>query len=150
VGDGIGFVGEHQHSLDDKGRIVLPARFRAPLQAGGAVLTGEVDGCLAVWRPEDFARRAAQIKELERTGPNGRKVARVFFALAAEVAVDGQGRFTIPPNLREFAGLEREVVVVGCVDRIEIWNAETWYGDQRPGGIAGLHDPDALAAPAPS
>jgi MraZ protein len=119
------FLGEYQHSLDVKGRVILPSRFRDQL-AAGAFLTSEVDGCLAVWTPEEFEVKAAEMKAKLRGGPSERNQARVFFAGAVEGTPDRQGRVAIPQHLRDFAGLDREVVINGLFDHLEIWSAERW------------------------
>jgi MraZ protein len=125
------FLGEHLHSLDVKGRVILPARFREELQS--SVVTSEIDGCLALWPVEDFQRRAAEMKERARRGPRDRDVARVFFAGAVEATPDRQGRVALPPHLRQFARLEREVVVNGAFDHVEIWDAGAWREKKRRG-----------------
>lgn len=125
------FLGEHLHSLDAKGRVILPARFREELSE--AYVTSEVDGCLALWPPEDFRRRAQEMKERARGGPDDRNVARVFFAGAQEASPDRQGRVALPGHLREFAHLEREVVVNGAFDHVEIWDAASWRGKKAAG-----------------
>jgi len=117
------FLGEHQHSLDAKGRVILPARFRDQL-GDRAFVTSEQDGCLALWTPEEFEVKAAEIKARARTGD--RDVSRAFFAGAVEASPDRQGRIAIPQGLRDFAGLERDVFVVGLYDHIEIWDAQAW------------------------
>ena len=127
------FLGEHQHALDAKGRFILPARFREHL-GDVAYVTSEEDGCLSLWRPEEFEVKAAEIRERARRGE--RDVQRAFFAGAMEASPDRQGRVAIPQGLREFAHLERDVVVVGLYDHIEIWDAASWrrtkqVGEQR-------------------
>src|SRR2546423_1068579 len=87
------FLGEHQHSLDDKGRVILPAKFRD--QLAGAYVTSEVDGCLAVWPPAEFEVRAREMRERSRGGPADRQVARAFFSGTAEAPPDRQGRVAI-------------------------------------------------------
>jgi MraZ protein len=129
------FFGEHQHSLDEKGRVILPSRFRDQL-AEGAFVTSEVDGCLAVWRAEDFDARAREVRELARAGAAGRNAARAFFAGTVDVTPDKQGRFAIPTHLRTFAHLERDVVITGQFDRVEIWDANTWKVHKRTGEAA--------------
>ena len=126
------FTGEHQHSLDAKGRVILPARFRDQL-GDGAFLTSEVDGCLAVWPPAEFDRRAEEMRERAKGGVTERNVARFFFSGATEAAPDKQGRVAIPASLREFAGLERDVVVAGNYDHVEIWDAERWRDSKSRG-----------------
>jgi MraZ protein len=125
------FLGEHQHSLDAKGRVILPAKFRDLLQGG--FITSETDGCLGLWPPEDFQRRAEEIRERARGGLVDRNVARFFFANAQEASPDRQGRVTLPPHLREFAHLEREVVVNGAFDHVEIWDAAIWRRNKQSG-----------------
>ncbi len=126
------FLGEYQHSLDAKGRVILPAKFREQLE-GGAFVTKLLDGCLAVWAPEEFHEVAADMQEKARRGQAERNVVRSFAAGAAEVVPDRQGRIAIPANLRAFAGLERDVVVAGVFNRIEIWDAGRWATVNRDG-----------------
>jgi len=126
-------LGAYQHALDSKGRFILPARFREHL-GEEAFVTSEEDGCLALWRPEEFEVKASEIRDRARRGQ--RDVERAFFAGAMEASPDRQGRVAIPTGLREFAGLERDVVVVGLYDHIEIWDAAAWrrtkqVGEQR-------------------
>jgi len=135
------FLGEHKHALDEKGRVILPAKFREPLTAG-AYITKVLDGCLAVWTPEEFQAVANELNEKARRGPTERKVARSFFAGAVDVVPDRQGRIAIPQTLREFAGLEREVVVAGVFSRVEIWDAERWQRVNAE-GERGLAEGDA-------
>lgn len=134
------FFGEHQHSLDEKGRIILPAKFRDQL-SDGAFITSEVDGCLAVWTPGDFEVRAREMRERSRGSSADRAVARAFFSGTVEVGPDKQGRMAIPQHLREFAQLERDVVITGQFDRIEIWNATDWQQEKATGnrGMAAGH-----------
>lgn len=119
------FFGEYQHSLDAKGRVILPAKFRDQL-SDGAVITSEIDGCLAVWTPEDFRVRAAEMREKARGTAPERQVARSFFARTVEAPPDRQGRVAIPANLRELAQLTDKVVITGQFDHIEIWDAGKW------------------------
>ena len=119
------FLGEFEHSLDEKGRVILPADFRPPL-AAGAVLGVQTDGCLAVWTKEEFDRVSATVKEQVRDSATKIKAARVFFANAKEFTPDAQGRVAIPQKLREFAQLDRELVIVGVDDRVEIWDRARW------------------------
>ena len=130
------FLGEYAHALDEKGRVILPARFRERL-AEGAFVTREVDGCLAVRTPEEFTVRAAEMGEKWRGDPDERNVARVFFAGAHEAAPDRQGRLAIPQHLREYAGLERDVALIGAFHHIEIWDAERWK-EKKQAGVEGM------------
>ncbi len=119
------FLGEHQHTIDPKGRIVLPSRFRADLARGCFITKGQ-DRCLFVFTPDQWAQEAERFRNLPRTDRRLRNYARVFFAGASDPKLDKQGRIQVPATLREYAGLEKEVVVVGVGERIEIWNADTW------------------------
>jgi len=118
------FVGTHEHSLDVKGRLVLPAKFRSHF-SGDAYLTMYA-GCIALWTPESFDAMAARLKEQVR---NGEVEAQAYRALAPSselVRPDAQGRVMISERLREHASLEHEVAVCGALDRIEIWNPTRW------------------------
>jgi MraZ protein len=119
------FLGEYTPSLDDKGRLTLPARYREQLE--NAFLTSEVDRCLAVWPPAEFESRARELREAARHDAASHDRAAFFFAGAQEVTPDKQGRIAIPPSLREFAGLqEGPVVVTGAFDHVEIRATESW------------------------
>jgi MraZ protein len=128
------FLGQYQHSLDSKGRIILPARFRGRLEAGAFMARG-LDGCVCVYPTDEWERVAGNMRDLSTRGPAQRQAARTFFAGAAEVVPDRQGRVPIPAHLRDFAGLgaDREVVVAGVLSRIEIWDAERWQAREQEG-----------------
>jgi MraZ protein len=136
------FFGEYQHSLDAKGRLILPSKFRDPF-APGAFVTKLVDGCLAVWTKEEFDRRTAEMLEKARRGPNERNAMRAWAAGAAEVSPDKQGRIALPPPLREFAGLETDVMVTGAINHVELWNVATWQSVEAAGS-AGLSSGEGL------
>jgi MraZ protein len=121
------FVGTFEHSLDDKGRVVLPSTFRAQMNDKGYL--SQWDKCLGLWTEADFADVARRLQEKVRDGLAPQEAIRAFSANAHEVRPDTQGRITIPQRLREFAHLERDAVVIGAIDRIEIWDAGRW-GDQ--------------------
>ncbi|HEX4776848.1 MAG TPA: division/cell wall cluster transcriptional repressor MraZ [Acidimicrobiia bacterium] len=129
------FLGEFQHSLDAKGRVILPAEFRDDL-AEGAVITRGLDGCLSVYPREEFEAMAESVRDKSRRGDRERRAARTFFASAKPVQPDKQGRVAIPQNLREFAALERDVMVVGVDVRVELWDAQRW----RDQDVAGQRD----------
>ena len=120
------FVGEFQHTMDGKGRVVLPARFRKALETDGCVLTKGQEECVFVWSSEDWQEEAERMKKLPRTDRRFRGYARSFFSGALPQGLDGQGRVTVPQNLRSYAGLEKDLVVVGTGKLIEIWDAERW------------------------
>jgi MraZ protein len=129
------FLGEHQHNLDAKGRITLPARFRE-LLGSDAVLSQGKDGCLSLHRREEWESIAAGHRELMKRGATERTMARSFFAAATTVAPDAQGRIAIPPSLRSYAHLEKGVVVTGVYDYIEIWDAERFREVEGTGSAA--------------
>ena len=118
--------GEHEHTLDDKNRLTLPAKFRAAF-AGGVVVTRGMDGCLYVYRRDDWdALVANRLAGLDPLSQEGRRMQRFFFAGASEVDPDRQGRMMIPAALIDHAGLGREVVVAGVRDHLEIWDRAKW------------------------
>ena len=120
------FVGTHDHTLDDKGRLVMPAKFRSHF-SGPAYLSPWA-GCVALWTAGRFESMVRRLEEEVRAGETDPGVLRGLAARSEEVRLDPQGRIIVPPRLREFAALERDVVVCGAIDRIEIWNAPDWGG----------------------
>ena len=119
------FLGEHQHTLDDKGRVILPARFRDRL-AGGVVLTIGDDRCIDVFPHAEYERQVRRLQEEVEAGTKSVQRLRIFSARAFEEVPDGQGRVTIPQKLREYARLDRELTVNGAVSKIEIWDRSLW------------------------
>ena len=119
------FLGTHSPRLDDKNRVILPAKFREAL-AEGLVMTKGQDRCLVVWTSTGFADYAESLRNAPQTTDQTRRYTRVLFASAYDDVPDKQGRITIPSQLREYAGLTRECVVVGADTRIEIWDAAAW------------------------
>ena len=119
------FLGEYQHSADEKGRVVLPRKFGDGL-SDGCVITKGQDRCLYVFAMDRWDEELEKMKRLPRSDRRARSFSRSFFAGAADVQLDKQGRIQVPPVLREFAGLDRDVTVVGVADRIEIWSTERW------------------------
>ncbi len=120
------FMGEYDHTADAKGRLFVPSKFRDELGKKFVVTRG-LDGCLYAYGEEEWHR----VKEDITTNPalndkNGREFKRIFFAGAAEVEVDGQGRILLPAKLREYAGIEKEVVSVGIGTKVEIWSKERY------------------------
>jgi MraZ protein len=120
-----GFVGRYEHSLDSKGRVILPAKFRAAFERGG-YLTENREGCLALWTPGEFERQMAVVQESASVGRAQRNRARLWASTSHEVEVDRQGRMAIPAHLRAFANLEGDVLVHGAIDRLELWNPAVW------------------------
>ena len=123
------FLGEYVHSIDDKSRLAIPARFRQAL-AQGLYVTKGVDRCLYVLTPDGWNRLAERIAALPSMQSSVRQLQRHFFAGAIHVVPDKLGRIVIPQPLREYAGLEGDVVVAGVHNRIELWSRATW-NDER-------------------
>src|SRR5215217_1777676 len=119
------FLGTHSPRLDDKGRMFLPAKFRDEL-AEGLVITKGQERCLFVFPMAEFTQIAEQLRAAPMTHKAARAYSRVFFASASDEVPDKQGRITIPPHLREYAGLSRDCVVIGAIERVEVWNAAAW------------------------
>ena len=119
------FMGEYNHSVDAKGRLIVPAKFREQL-GDEFVVTKGLDGCLFVYPQEEWKHIEDKFREVPLTTKDARKFSRFFFAGAATCEVDKQGRILIPGVLREFAGLEKDVVLVGVLSRIEIWSKAKW------------------------
>jgi MraZ protein len=119
------FLGTHSPRLDDKGRLFLPAKFRAQL-ADGLVVTKGQERCLYVFDMAEFMRLAEQMRSTPVTSKAARDYLRVFLSGASDEAPDKQGRITIPPGLRQYAGLDRECTVIGAGSRVEIWDATAW------------------------
>jgi MraZ protein len=116
------FIGKHDRSLDDKGRLVLPSGFRQDVGDEGAVLA-KWDRCLALWTKAKFMDVMQQLIEKVRAGEADDEVVRLFQSDAVPVQLDAQGRFVVGDELREYAGIGRDVKVIGQTDRIEIWDA---------------------------
>jgi MraZ protein len=136
------FLGEFRHSLDAKGRVILPVRFRGQLE-GGAVMARALDGCLAVYPVVEFDRLAGKLREVRERGTRERQAARSFFAGAVEITPDAQGRVAVPPHLREYAHLDRDVVVAGSFDHIEIWDAQL-FAARDAEGIASIAEGEGM------
>jgi transcriptional regulator MraZ len=119
------FLGTHAPRLDDKGRLFLPAKFRDEL-AEGLVITKGQERCLYVWPIGEFTRITEQMRDAPVTSKAARDLMRVLFAGASDEVPDKQGRVTIPPALREYAGLTRDCVVIGANTRVEIWDTAAW------------------------
>ena len=119
------FFGTHQPRLDDKGRLFLPAKFRDGL-AEGLVITKGQERCLYVWPVAEFAQMTEKLRTAPVTSKSARDYMRVLFACASDEVPDRQGRVTIPPQLREYAGLTRDCVVIGANTRVEIWDSSAW------------------------
>jgi MraZ protein len=119
-------LGAHEHTIDDKNRLTLPAKFRQAF-SDGVVITRGLDGCLFAYRRADWDRLVeSRLSTLDTLSPEGRRLQRHFFSGATEADLDKQGRVIVPRELTEHAGLGREVVVAGVHDRLEIWDRTAW------------------------
>lgn len=118
------FIGEYQHSIDAKGRMAVPAKFRSKLK--GAVVTRGLDQSLFLYPADEWKRVAERLAQLPISQANTRAFARLMLAGAMDVDVDSQGRVLIPEYLRKYAGFKKQVVVAGLYNRIELWDSATW------------------------
>ena len=119
------FLGEYQHSVDDKARLVMPSKFRHLLRDGLVVTRGQ-DHCVYLFSMDRWAIEVERVNELPRTNARNRNYARSFFSQASHQELDKQGRIQLPPKLRAYAGLGKEVVIIGVSERVEIWDTEAW------------------------
>ncbi len=133
------FTGEYRHAIDAKGRVAVPARFRAEL-APGAFVTRWIDNCLAIFPRPEWDRLASRVADLPFSDAGARVFSRFVFSGAFEFQLDAQGRLVVPPTLREFADVKTDVVVVGARDHIELWEPDKWatYSNE-------MNSPDALS-----
>ncbi len=124
-------MGEYLHNIDNKGRVILPAKFREEL-GDSFIVTKGLDNCLFVYAKDEWAILESKLKQLPLAKPEARAFVRFFFAGAAELECDKQGRMLLPNNLREYAKLDKDVVVIGVSNRIELWDKEAWdaYNEQ--------------------
>ena len=119
------FMGEYSHSIDVKGRLIIPSKFREAL-GDEFVLTKGLDGCLSIYPMDEWKTFEKKLEALPLTNKNARKFARFFVAGATLCEVDRQGRILVPQTLREFAGLDKDVVLTGNLNRIEVWSKAMW------------------------
>lgn len=119
------FLGEYRHTIDDKGRLTIPAKYRGSL-AAGMVVTRGFDRNLMAFSMEGWEELAARVKSLPWSDPSAREFRRRVFSGAVDLVPDRQGRVLLPPYLREFANIEGDVVITGMLDHLEIWNSEAW------------------------
>ena len=137
------FMGTYTPKLDEKGRLFLPAKFRNRL-AGGLVVTQGQEKCLVVWPQDVFDAEADRVSARPMTSKSARAYTRMLFSSGSEGTLDKQGRIGIPTPLREYAAIERDVVVIGARDRLEIWNPTRWreYEEQALPEYADLDEDD--------
>ena len=118
-------LGEYNHTIDEKGRLIIPAKFRNDLGEYVVICKG-LEGCLFVYSQEEWESFVNELKSLPRMNKDARIFQRYFFGSANELTYDKQGRVLVPPSLRKDAGLEKEVTLVGVQDRVEIWDKDLW------------------------
>jgi len=119
------FIGEYQHGLDSKNRMIVPAKLRDGL-CNTFVITKGLDGCLYAYPLEEWRILEEKLKTLPLTNKDARSFVRFFFSGACEIELDKQGRGLIPQNLKEYAGIEKDIVSIGVLSRVEIWSKEKW------------------------
>ena len=119
------FIGEYQHALDSKNRMIVPSKLREEL-GNKFVITKGLDGCLYAYPQDGWKNLEEKMKTLPLTNRDARSFVRFFFAGACEIEMDKQGRGLIPQNLKEYAGIEKEIVSIGVLTRVEIWSKEKW------------------------
>ena len=119
------FLGTHNPRLDEKGRLILPAKYRDEL-AGGVVITKGQERCLYLFPQEEFTRITEALRTAPVTAKAARDYSRILFASASDELPDRQGRITVPAPLRGYAGLQRDCVVIGANTRLEIWDSQAW------------------------
>jgi len=118
-------LGEFKHSIDEKGRVAVPAKFRHAFQ-GGAIITRGLDHCLFIFSLSEWENLAKKINDLPLAQANSRAFSRLMLAGAMDVKVDVQGRVLVPDYLREYAGIKKQVVDAGVYNRAEIWDETAW------------------------
>lgn len=119
------FMGEYNHSIDTKGRLIIPSKLREDL-GDSFVITKGLDNCLFIYTEAEWKNIENKFREMPLTTKDARKFIRFFFSSASKMEMDKQGRILVPPILREFAGLKKDVVLVGVLDRVEIWDKDNW------------------------
>lgn len=122
------FVGKYQNSIDSKSRLIIPAKFREEL-GSRCVVAQSLDRCLTISTMDEWKTFLEELKQLPRSNPEARMIRRYFNQSAAVCDVDKQGRVTIPQELREYAGITKELVTIGNIDNIEVWSKEYWEKD---------------------
>ena len=118
-------IGEYSHSIDTKGRIIMPAKLKEDI-GENFVITKGLDGCLFVYSKAEWKNFEEKLRTFPLTNKDARALVRFFLAGAMECEIDKQGRFLVSSNLREFASLEKDVVIIGVLDKIEIWSKDKW------------------------
>lgn len=118
-------MGEYSHNLDAKGRLIIPAKFREEL-GNKMIVTQGLDGCLSIYTPESWAKIYASLQALPNTKREARAYVRILTSRASEVELDNQGRILIPSKLIQIAAIEKECIIVGAGEKVEIWAKKLW------------------------
>ena len=136
------FLGTYEHTLDAKGRLVMPRKFRAKLEDGCYVTPGQ-EGCLTVWTPDAFQKEYQRVTNLPSTDRDGRLYRRTFLGAGTEVTPDKQGRVPISEALRQWAQLDKDVTVLGQGEVVEVWATVVWAGEKEISGeyFQNIEDP---------
>jgi MraZ protein len=135
------FLGTHTPKLDEKGRLILPAKFREEL-ANGLVITRGQDRCLAIWPMATFVEQTQTLRNAPSSSKQVRDYQRMLASGASDEVPDRQGRITIPSHLRTYAGLDKDCVVVGAINRVEVWEDNAWqrYSAEQESAFAEMND----------
>ncbi len=128
------FIGEFQHTIDEKGRVAVPAKFRTRV-SGGAIITRGLDRCLFIFTNKDWENLAQKLITLPLAQANSRAFVRLMLSGASDAKLDSQGRILVPDYLRKYAGLDKLARIIGVYNRMEIWDDRTWekYRDRTEG-----------------
>ena len=119
------FIGEYNHSMDQKGRVAIPVKFRASL-ASGCVITRGLDDSLVIYTVSEWEKMAQKLAHLPFSSQDARAFSRLMLSGAMDLELDKQGRVLVPPYLREYAGLKNQVIITGAYNRLEVWDEEKW------------------------
>jgi len=140
---GARFFGSYEHSLDAKGRVILPAKLRSHFEQSG-YLTQHLEGCLALWTPEEFEKEIELQLELADQDVVARNGVREWAAAVHDAEIDRQGRMSIPAHLRAYGGLDQEIVIAGMINRVELWSPEGWRNKNNRATTASTTVPTAV------
>ena len=140
------FIGEYEHTIDPKSRIIMPAKFREGLGEKFVITKSFTDNCLVAYSEEEWANFENKLKTLPTTDKDALRFIRAFFSAAIECEIDKQGRILISSKLKEYAKLEKDVIIIGALTKVEIWSKEVWEGYSNDDGISSDEVAEKLAA----
>ena len=123
------FLGEFQYKIDDKGRLPIPPRYRKEL-VDGLVIMPSPEKCLSAYSPQEWQKESERIASASIAPSKRRRLSRALFATAFDLSLDGQGRITLPQQLRQYAGIDEEAVVIGANTYLEVWNKDRWEAEK--------------------